>query len=82
MVDGTYLNKSSASARFIHGFLEKHKCASENFKMCFDERISMPIRYQSIIRYQSTMSSEEKITFHVEFYSGELFTHKITCWCF
>lgn len=43
MVDGTHLNKSSASARFIHGFLEKHKCASENFKMCFDERISMPI---------------------------------------
>ena len=76
MVDGTHLNKSSASARFIHGFLDKHKCASENFKMCFDERTSMPIRYQS------TMSSEEKITFHVGFYSGELFTHKITCWCF
>ena len=73
MVDGTHLNKSSASARFIHGFLEKHKCASENFKMCFDDCISKPIRYQS------TMSSEEKITFHVGFYSDELFTHKITC---
>ena len=67
MVDGTHLNKSSASSRFIHGFLEKRKCASENFKMCFDDHVSMPVRYQLTIQYQSTMSSEEKITLHVLF---------------